>query len=253
MTFLTNLNNYFWPKDMENIAAYLGNDNPDKLRRLKIYRIIALIIYIGIYVHSYFGMDGQYLYYVIAFTQWGLFLTSLSLFFLFIAVNVKGKRKFIHKFAFVLFEIAWTSEVVITVVFWSILVVIDFREAYKYNAAVISFMVESHSLPLIMLSLDFYQSQMEFKKRHGLFVAILPTLYAGVSILLAAEFDIFTYSILTWRDYTSFLYGILFLFLFIFAFTLGYLIGERRRNRKLQLMDSPHEIIIREDNMSLVV
>eukprot|EP00826_Nyctotherus_ovalis_P030661 TRINITY_DN2447_c0_g2_i2.p1 TRINITY_DN2447_c0_g2~~TRINITY_DN2447_c0_g2_i2.p1 ORF type:complete len:295 (+),score=47.32 TRINITY_DN2447_c0_g2_i2:48-887(+) len=256
MGVFSKLNNYFWPEDMGDVSSYLGNDDPGKLRKLKIYRAVALSLYIPLYIHSYFGMAGEYHYYVIAFTQWGLFITSLTLLSLLIGVNVDSRGtsgRLIHKLAFVLFETAWTSEVVITTVFWAILVVIAFKKVYEYNAVVIIFMIESHTLPLAMLAIDFYQNQMVFRKRHGFLVAIIPLLYAGMSILLAVKFGIHAYPILTWKDYTSLLYGGLVVLLFVLAFVAGYLIGERKHRRRTKLMETPVDVVTKEDDVSLIV
>ena len=191
-------NGYFWPQNMGNISEYLLSDNLSRTNCLNTFRMIAMIIFAAIYVHSYFGMDGQYIFYLIAFTQWGLIITGITFIILFICSLPRFRNSpgsFIHKLGFFFFELSWICEMVITIVFWAILVVFNHSEAKAYSWVVITFMIESHLIPMILLSIDFFQNQMEFQPRHGCFLAIIPIAYAAISIYFAFVYNIYAYPI----------------------------------------------------------
>eukprot|EP00826_Nyctotherus_ovalis_P006331 TRINITY_DN11481_c0_g2_i6.p1 TRINITY_DN11481_c0_g2~~TRINITY_DN11481_c0_g2_i6.p1 ORF type:complete len:120 (+),score=8.99 TRINITY_DN11481_c0_g2_i6:74-433(+) len=102
------LNDYFWPKEIDNVAAFLTNENPTILKRLQIFRAAAIVIFICIYIHSYFEMTNEYIRLLIAYTHWGVFLTMMTFIFLTIGCGIRfeDSSHFVHKAAFVLFEIS---------------------------------------------------------------------------------------------------------------------------------------------------
>ncbi len=240
MSLTQRLNAYLWPDTLRDIHQHLFNPDPVKQQSLKHYRIIAVMLFIGIYCHSYFAFEGARLYYLIAFTQWGLFLTALEFVFLVAAscarVETKSGQR-VCRLAYVFFEIAWTAEVVITIVFWSILVVVDFEKAQDYDLEVLIFMCESHLMPITLLSIDFYHNQMRFSKSHAILVAIPPTLYTGVSIFFSLVYDIHAYPILTWKDYKSIIFGLLIAALFAGGFMSGYFLGETKYKRRMRRLN----------------
>ena len=98
---------------MGNISEYVTPNDPVKSRRLKKFRIAAVLIFIGIYIHSYFGMNGEYLYYVISFTQWRLFITGITFVLLLISSMESEKNtpgSVIHKLAFFFFGLSWVLQ-----------------------------------------------------------------------------------------------------------------------------------------------
>jgi len=240
MTICQKISAFLWPKHLTNAHKCLENKNPKQKSCLLSIRLTAVIVFIGIFVHSIFALEHDREYYYIAFTQWGLFMTSFTFILLLLCSFTKAPGRFcktINCLGFVFFEITWTAEVVVTIVFWSILVVVDFDKANDYDIEVIAFMGETHILPIVFLGLEFTNNRMRFTKGHAVIAAIAPTLYTATSIVLALVFNIHAYSILTWKDYKSAIFGVIIMALFCGGFVSGYLLGEckhrRRRHRKM--------------------
>lgn len=239
------LNDYFWPKEIDNVAAFLTNDNPTILKRLQIFRVAAIVIFICIYIHSYFEMTNEYIRLLIAYTHWGVFLTMATFIFSAIGCGVQfeDSSHFVHKAAFVLFEVSWTSEVVITIMFWAVIAIMDSGKLKEVSYSSVLHLLECHLVPIILLSVDFAFNKMEFIPSHGFLIAAVPTAYSFVSMLFSLKYDLHTYSILTWKDYKTFLGVALVAFFFVMGFMCGYLIGKYKREPKLLFSNIDEKII----------
>ena len=235
MSIAQRINSFFWPETLGDIQANLSTSDPSQKESLKHFRIFALMIFAGIYFHSYFALDGSRIFYVIAYTEWGLFFTGVE-FVLLTATSFFETGGILiqklHEAAYIMFEISWTSEFVITIIFWAVLVVVDIEKANEYDLDVIIFMCESHLIPIILISIDFYRNQMRFSKRHGIFVAIPPALFSATSAFFALVYNIIAYPILTWRDYKTIVFGLLIISMFFAGFYAGYFLGERRYSKR---------------------
>ena len=238
MTALQRFKSYMWPDTLTEVHKLLECKNPAQGLRLPVLRTVSVLIFAGILFHSYFALEGYRLNYLIAFTQWGIFITAFTFIVLLACVFInRGSSfgKFINRLGYVFFEISWTAEVVITIVFWAILVVVDFEKAHDFDWEVLAFLGETHLIPITLLALEFTSNKVRFTKSHAIFAAIPPTLYTGVSIFFSLVYDIHVYPILTWKDYKSAIFGLIITALFAAGFFSGYHIGEyktRRRERR---------------------
>ncbi len=228
------LNTYFWPEALNNVHIYLECKQPERKSCLPILRLVAVIIFIAIYIHSYFAMEGYRIYYLIAFTEWGLLMTTVTFVLLLFASHIKTEgrtKQRVNCLAYVFFEISWTADVVITIVFWSILVVVDIEQARAYDFEVLAFTCETHLIPMILLAIEYYNNSVRFTKTHAVFAFTPAFLYTIVSIISSLVYDMPVYPILTWKDYKSIIFGPLIMALFAGGFLSGYLIGERKHRR----------------------
>ena len=235
---------YLWPDTLRDVHRLLENKHPDRILFLPFFHLFAVSVFIGMFFHSYFAMRGYRLFYLIAFTEWGLFITFFT-FVLFLMVSLFRRqgccKRTVNKLAYVFFEIAWTAEVVITIVFWSILAVVDSEKAKEYDTEVLIFTAETHLVPIILLSVEFTCTKIRFTRQHAFIAAIPLILYTGVSIYFALVYDIHAYPILTWKDYKSAIFGPLILLLFAFGFWSGYWIGERKYRSAMRRAVHPPE------------
>jgi len=256
MKYVDRIHAYFNPKSIKNVPTYLKSVAPEKSDCLKYFRVAAVCIFFGIYFHSIFAMAGTEVFYIIAFTQWGLGITALTFILLMLSSFISHETNCglgLHKTAYLFFEMAWTAEVVITTVFWTILTIVDFEQAGQYDLEVIIFMGETHLMPISLLIIEFRHNKVRFTKSHAVFVAIPPLLFTIVSIFFSYAFNIIAYPILTWKDYKTIIFGVLIAVLFAGGFLLGYWVGERKHRSFIRLqnrlqMETPtkNDILINE-------
>ncbi len=237
MTCVRSLQRRLWTLPDSSISDYLSNKSSLRPKCLTIYRGVAAGVFFGVLFHSLFALEGYRVWYLIAYTQWGLFMTTLTFTLLFIRDLLvrRGHRALcLTRWCYVLFEVAWTSEVVITLVFWFILAVAEAQEAENYSYFLLAFMLETHSLPLLLLVGDFWHNKVRFTLWHGLFVCIPVTLYLYVSMCSSLVFNMNAYSIVTWRDYRTILFAVAVAAFFILGFFSGYFIGECKERCRLR-------------------
>jgi hypothetical protein len=169
--------------------------------------------------------------YVSKFTYWSLnlTLTAYIIFFIstFTATKPTSTPRLIDKCAFFAFEIVWTSELVVTVFYWTALVWFSIPR-FRAHVYLLLSGIESHAFPLFMLAADFRLNSMRFVKGHLYYALIPPLLYSLVTLILAYTNDVEPYPILTWKDWLSLVVVVVLISLLVAAFFVGYWIGERK-------------------------
>jgi len=218
----------FFPESF-NFKQHITPDK--KIKQLKILRGIGFITHMVILFSNYFTLNSPRVFYF--YTTWGIIMTMLNFLFSFLSTyfNEDSSAKVhYHKFCYVFFEIAWTSEAVITIFFW--LVLTWTLPAEAWNIRMVLVMLLLHLYPFAMLCVDFLITKMTFRVNHVLFIMIPPILYMFLSIYLSLVHDIVLYNVvLTWKDIITLFSVILLVSLFIGVFMCGYYIGKKMFKR----------------------
>ena len=165
------------------------------------------------------------------YTNWGIFITWIYLLVSLISMyfpndQSKWSEKW-HKTAFISFEIAWTSQHVVSVFFWGVLYWVV--ELPLESLGVALFIYYSHSFGTLMLVIDFIITRIQFRKSDLVYALIPPIAYMILSISLAYAADIIAYPMLTWKDLLSVIVAAILLGMFIGSFYLGEWISRKRR------------------------
>jgi len=233
----------FWPKGIIDVSDCLTNDDLFISKRLRIFRVGGTIILTAIYLHSYFELSNNYIRLIIGYNYWGLLFTTMTFISLIIVSETQANDfpRAIHKLAFILFELSWTSEIVITIIFWVITAIMDRVELKSYST--ILHTLECNLLPIVLLSIDFVFNKIEFIMSHGILLSIIPLLYFFISLFFSLKYDVHEYSILTWKDYKTFFGIALFTFFYIMGFLSGHLLGKYKKEPTLALADVEEKIV----------
>ena len=153
------------------------------------------------------------------FTQWGLFITSFAQIGLLInhyighkigitiikTLHMTGKLRKPFLIVLILFEVSWTSEMLITVVFWIFL----FKDTLEARGFEFVHTVLVHVVPFVYVALDMGFNQIRFLKFHVLFPVLLLFVWGIVDIAVTFAIDQSAYPILTWHSYVSALVALL--------------------------------------------
>ena len=199
-----------------------------KLKPLRTIRVIGFVFYIGLSLVCI--LFSQAPSSTMAFyTIWGIIMTGISCGLSLLSTYLSNESAW-HKVAFVAFEIAFTSEIVITIFFW--LVLSWFTSEVFKTMSLIIFMLILHAFPVMILAIDFVTTKILFLGYHLIFIMIPPLLYMILSLILAFGYNIYVYEVLTWKDGLSVVMVLLLVSLFIGSFIFCYFIGKKvfRRN-----------------------
>ena len=165
-------------------------------------------------------------YDVLLLTHWGAHLTYFSFVLSYYATEdqlkypgrVSGLRFIIWRTAVWMFEVSLVFEIGITLVFWTML--------YDPSYPMSWFVFESiciHSLPIIMLTLDFLMQRWVFRYNHLsiMFMIGIPYLFLNY-YWSVTHWTI--YPMLTWDDIDSVIFVLFYILLTVISFNVLYLI-----------------------------
>ncbi len=273
----------------------LGRLCSDKF--LFLWRIVFFILIVMVVLHASTVLNVFYFFH--AFTQWGLTLTTFTLFFLLLAflirrkvylvpdekspsssdhsqveesqtsalqetstttspqnqlvqsisrVSVRQKKLYYYTSpldttSLILFEMAWSAEILITIVSWFILIAVDFKEIAKEEQESFSgfmFMAEAHTVPISVLIVEIVLNRIRFVHRHLFFGIGFVLLFGLMDMSFSYALGKAAYApVLTWKDFKTPLILMGFAGVLVTGFYLGYWIGEKKENayqRKIKKM-----------------
>ena len=176
----------------------LFTPNINSLRKLLIFRIIGVILMILLFIFEL--TQEQILYILSMFTQYGIFFTTIL--FIFNAYFTFQKSKEIEikttflRITSILFQVCWSADVTITVGFWLILLPIGILEGDNSNRVSLAHMfyyLFAHSVPMILILIDYLMNQIHFRFFDYIFSASLLALYVVVSGICWLTYGYFPY------------------------------------------------------------
>ena len=202
-----------------------------RIKYLRIVRLIGFIVNLFVFIQMFVGnnvIHGFYKFY----TNWGLMMTIFTFLILSISSFISSETNILHKFAYVLFEIIWTSNCVITIFFWGVL-------SWSGGAGSLGiWMIEAHTCPMLTTIADFIGTKLLMQFNHVLFVIIPGILYMILSIVyFVVDHDVF-YNIMKWDSFQTYLIVIGFIGLYVGSFSLGWFIGKKLSYKEHLTTDS---------------
>mmetsp|Transcript_33627 Transcript_33627/g.33082 ORF Transcript_33627/g.33082 Transcript_33627/m.33082 type:complete len:245 (-) Transcript_33627:22-756(-) len=147
-------------------------------------------------------------YTLLFLTNWGLHFVYISLRLNYQATNdqithpgqVTGFRKWRWRLAVIMFQMALTIEIVLSMLFWAFLwnppQVWNFKEIF--NAT-------THSFPALFLIFDFFVQKWVFRWNHIWFIIFVALFYGIVNFIFVELTGWYIYPILHWDDIASFI------------------------------------------------
>ena len=225
-----------------NHSEYIHSPHKVTERFLLIFRSISLIINLTVCGIVMFQIGNRNFWRF--FTQWGLVLTSITLVFLpfsYISSQpiTESKDKCLRRgrmnyICLILYEMCWTTECLITLVFWCVLLPMLIGDISNWisnggNAVLVYITIfGAHLTPIIWLILEAIFSKFRFVPGHIWFSFGFTLLYMIVDIICTFVNGESAYPMLTYKDWLTPLVLIAFLALLIAFFLLGFWLHERK-------------------------
>eukprot|EP01022_Parablepharisma_sp_SALTPOND_P033776 TRINITY_DN895_c0_g1_i1.p1 TRINITY_DN895_c0_g1~~TRINITY_DN895_c0_g1_i1.p1 ORF type:complete len:248 (+),score=5.68 TRINITY_DN895_c0_g1_i1:473-1216(+) len=169
---------------------------------------------------------------VFFFTSWGIILSWVCFGFLLCATlypNPKRTQFLLYKATYVLYETAWTSQVVITIFFWTVLTPMNPKWLHSGRIHRILMVTMNHAFAIIIFLADTLINRMEFYLPHILFPGCIALGYTILGITLSYNIGFVAYPVLTWKDWISLVSAFGIIVLFTGSFIGGYYIGKLKR------------------------
>lgn len=198
-----------------------------------IFRCISLIILLFWFISEFIVKENAYQ--LVAFTIWGLIASILSFMLLILhSYNRKRKKTWYHQWlwrtALLLFETAIVWEIVITIVFWSIL----YKDVKSFIFGGIDDfnMHFDHIFPVVFLLIEFSTNKYLFRLQHWIIVVFLGSIYAAFNWVYVLTTGKRIYPILTWKDAMTAVWVVALFFGMILTFFILYKISIWKRSPK---------------------
>jgi len=159
------------------------------------------------------------------FTYWGICISWACFTFLFISTLISYKKNTIillFKITHIMFETAWTIQLLITIFFWGVLMPVNHGWIYTSPDYRKLMTVCEHAFAIIILFADLSINNMKFHIPHLIFPAIIGLCYMIMGICLSWTIGFVAYPILTWKDFLSVGCSIAVMALMVGSFFVGY-------------------------------
>lgn len=166
---------------------------------------------------------------MVALTTWGMFFSCL---FFVIGmrlaykkeeeINDSNKYNFFAawKWYIIMFEMTMTMNIVITVVFWS--VITQYKDVFNRPAAFLAYTSYTHSLPLVTFLFEYSLHTVPVIKRHIIIIFTIGVLYALINLTHTKISGNPIYPPLSWDTVASVMFGIGVVVFSVVSFSLLY-------------------------------
>jgi len=226
-----NLHDYLWenhtPTNQFKEAMYITP------RALQIFRFIAMLLEITACIWAGFVSEATYVIYM---TIWGLTITAI---YFTLATYCQasygdylGKSTnavTLSKVTYVLCELAFSLEMVIGIVYWSLLFPYDKDSAHPEWYWLFDAML--HAMTPIMILTENIFNGVKFYKRHALILTVVMVVYGGVNYAATEIRGIPVYPIMTWTSITTLYYMIMSTVMGYLFFAFGYCWSNHKRGK----------------------
>ena len=139
------------------------------------------------------------------FTNWGIFLT----FVYFFITSLSYQSKFLQPFCYVLFEVVWPLNVVITIMFWCY--IFPFTYQHSYIAPVVA----AHVIPMVSTLTDFLLNKIVFIRVHYYYPAII---ILGYGLLVLLPYTLISGEVYPGVNFVNYISYVVFFAAFIILF-----------------------------------
>ena len=232
------LHDYLWESDSPECT--ITNSlfvSKSRLLAYRIFAFIGIIVILITLVLTHFIKNLKYLTYLGVITVGIYFLCSIISSFMYKNMDEEASRKpfALWKFAVVLFEITFSIEVLIPIFYWTVL-----YPGEKLNDRQFLESVCVHAITPGLIYIDLIFNKIKFYKRHWIILALFMSLYGLVNFLVTKTSGKPVYKVLTWEDFSTFLYLLLALVITVLGFGLGYITSELKFKKKKKEKMSVH-------------
>lgn len=234
MNRCTRLSNWFWGTD-ERMWRYESRHLIHPIG-ISVIRALFLIIVMfnEIYRLVYMTIDDEVAFDQLYFTTWSYYMTIYTCTFnLLTGLYILKKGYFFDSRAFsyivrhnmLVFSIAWASESLTTVIFWT-----GLYEPRRVTAKEFSTMFD-HFGPLLVLVTDFILVGWVFKFTYILALLVLFALYVPMNAAYSRITDHPIYDILDWKSIGTLIWMVLIIIVVLLAFVIFWAISQCRYKR----------------------
>lgn len=137
-----------------------------------------------------------------SFSFWGYFLSFLVQLFSFI-YNIKGSYRRSRAY-WLLRQFSWTSNIIITIVFWGPLYSLpELQKILKANPYIHLVMIFMHSFPILADIKEMFCTRIEYRDGDYKWTIVFLLCYGAVNIVDAYYVGAALYPLLTWKDAMS--------------------------------------------------
>ena len=231
------------------------------------FRIMSISVLMMVLLHSSFVLTP--LQYYRHLTEWGLTITLVT--FMVLVMNSFSKSNNFHvmrkntnksvasvmnavtggksrmqseyentimdRVCVICFETAFTSELLITLIFWVVLTPGGItrriqkgsklhQELPDLTSSVLVYWTEVHSFPMLLLLIDLIFNKILFSKTHVLFPLLYCCAFLFSEVLFTSYTGVPAYFIATWDNFESYFFAIISGVILFFAFYIGLWIGR---------------------------
>ena len=226
---------YFWPPDRR---LYLHECVLFSKKKLLALRMMLFLFSFGIYCMTNINRGSFYKNYMYL-TYWGEVLTMLAFLTLLLdgILNFQGyyqDNKFedgaLSRAAHILFEIAFSYEFAIVIMYWLAVfpTATDEKTSFFYTTNILV-----HGICFVLLWIENIVNFIEFFPRHFIIVTFVAIAYVidNIIVVFFINFDT-VYTVLKWTDVASYLFAIGCWLVAILHFFLGWLIFRKIKFKK---------------------
>ena len=156
--------------------------------------------------------------YAVTFTLWGMYATIFT--FILLIIHTMRKEEalershtFLSNLWVIMFTLSLVWEIIITIVFWSLL----YHEFHPFSSFGAFWNHGFHILPVLFLLIDYFTNEWRLQHKHIWISLSASFVYAVFNAALVLISGRVIYPILTWKDWQSYVYIIgMIIALFIF-------------------------------------
>lgn len=220
---------------------------------LRTFRIFSFIVMVAVIVSSsQDGFDHNFKF----LTYWGIlfvlfYFTVITLCYFIHRKEDPTKRITPHPFwkvPIILFELAWTYQVLIVPIFW-LVGYPETPQAHVYPLFEIT--IGEHAVTGLLIYLEMGFNKILFFKRHSLFCFMVSMLYIYNNYYFTKLLQMPVYLPITWKDRSSIYLCMLGVVVIMIIFFIGVLISKAKFLKKKKETKSNEEIILKSMSMNL--
>lgn len=237
MTFFETIKEYFFPVG-HKIYLHQGLVSEKKLLFI---RMFLFLFSLGIYIATNID-NGSFYKEFVYLTYWGEVLTMLAFLTLLLDnilylqgyyENSKHYSSHLSRAAHSFFEIAFSFELAIVLMYW---VALNLFQDTDKNSFSYTMNILAHGICLILLWIENIVNYIEFVPRHLIFIIIVAIAYTitNVLVVFCINFEV-VYKGLNWTDAYSYIYLLVCVGITFLHFGLGVLIFHKIKRKKIEL------------------
>lgn len=219
-TLFQRLNKYFWP---ETANDYLLTPLFVNNTTLIVFRVCAFIFNIvNISLNTDVHGSPAWLLFL---THWGIIVSNITYLLFMIHLFYRPIWKIVH----FLFELAWSIESNIAIIYWSFLFPINPQMEYlNFFAHLVTFMI---------LTIDQFNNTIIFYPRHGILILIFVAVYTLFNLIYVMSSGTTIYAPLTFTNWISYVFLLCSLLIVLCSFVISYYYNRIKMRKLSKLIE----------------